>query len=130
TPDGAEPVGRGRRRFVPGDGIARTLRERVMSLADRWQAELAALREQGRHRTLSRPAGIDFSSNDYLGYSKCAWGISRESRSGTASRLLRGHHSIWDEVESCLADWHGANAALMMTSGYTANEGLLSTIIA
>ena len=50
-------------------------------------------------------------------------------RSGTASRLLRGQHAVWEEVEAELAGWHGAGAALMMTSGYTANEGLLSTIV-
>ncbi len=51
------------------------------------------------------------------------------SRSGMASRLLRGQHAIWEEVESALALWHGAESALMMTSGYTANEGLLATAI-
>ncbi|HEX4589476.1 MAG TPA: 8-amino-7-oxononanoate synthase, partial [Gemmataceae bacterium] len=49
--------------------------------------------------------------------------------SGTSSRLLRGHHAIWDEVESALATWHGADAVLIMTSGYCANEGLLSSIV-
>jgi 7-keto-8-aminopelargonate synthetase-like enzyme len=46
-----------------------------------------------------------------------------------ASRLLRGDHPIWHEVEAALTNWHGAEAVLMMTSGYTANEGLLSTVI-
>jgi 8-amino-7-oxononanoate synthase len=101
-----------------------------MSLADRWQTELAQLRAQGRYRALTHPAGIDFSSNDYLGYSKRAWSASHHSRSGAASRLLRGHHPIWDEVETRLASWHGAEAALVFASGYAANEGLLSTIIA
>src|ERR1017187_7483897 len=104
-----------------------------MSLSDRWQIELDRLRQEGRYRTLTPPAGTDFSSNDYLGYSKQklrAGSVSDGlSRSGTASRLLRGHHPIWDEVETKLAAWHGAEAALMMTSGYAANEGLLSTII-
>jgi 8-amino-7-oxononanoate synthase len=50
------------------------------------------------------------------------------SPSGLASRLLRGHHDIWDEVEARLANWHGCEAVLMMTSGYTANEGLISTL--
>ncbi|MCI0456597.1 MAG: aminotransferase class I/II-fold pyridoxal phosphate-dependent enzyme, partial [Gemmataceae bacterium] len=51
------------------------------------------------------------------------------SRSGMASRLLRGHHPIWEEVETALAAWHGAESALMLTSGYVANEGLLATVI-
>jgi 8-amino-7-oxononanoate synthase len=101
-----------------------------MTLEERWHIQLEALRSQGRYRTLNGPRGIDFSSNDYLGYGKIFWaGAANLSRSGQASRLLRGHHEIWDEVETRLAEWHGAEAALMMTSGYAANEGLLSTVI-
>lgn len=101
-----------------------------MSLEDRWRAQLEALHRQGRYRQLTPPRGIDFSSNDYLGYGKLlAQGADDLSRSGQAARLLRGHHEIWDEVERRLAAWHGAEAALMMTSGYVANEGLLSTVI-
>ncbi len=50
-------------------------------------------------------------------------------RSGISSRLLRGHHAVWDEVEAALAEWHGAEAVLMLNSGFTANEGLISTIV-
>lgn len=101
-----------------------------MSLRDRWISRLEELRRLGRFRELSRPRGIDFSSNDYLGYRSLSWPAETElARSGTASRLLRGHHEIWDEVESRLARWHGSEAALMFTSGYAANEGLLSTVI-
>lgn len=100
-----------------------------MSLSDRWRVELGPLNAQRRYRTLTPPAGIDFSSNDYLGYSKRTWPASDLSRSGTASRLLRGHHPIWEDVEATLATWHRAEAVLMMTSGYAANEGLLSTLV-
>jgi 8-amino-7-oxononanoate synthase len=143
-----------------------------MTLFDRWQTTLEELRSQGRYRQFAVSSGIDFTSNDYLGYaarplpplddaiikpdltcrgarSGClgnAASISpslplraprgqhaelreTQSRSGTASRLLRGHHPVWDEVESALAKWHGAESVLMMTSGYAANEGLISTII-
>jgi 8-amino-7-oxononanoate synthase len=116
-----------------------------MSLAQRWRLHLEELRRQDRYRVLQAPAGHDFSSNDYLGYSKRgqspsasegpilllagARALTLEGRSGTASRLLRGQHPIWEEVESRLARWHQAEAALIMTSGYAANEGLLSTII-
>ncbi|MBM3996517.1 MAG: 8-amino-7-oxononanoate synthase [Planctomycetes bacterium] len=101
-----------------------------MNLFDRWQSELNELTALGRYRSLNQPAGVDFSSNDYLGYSKKVWPHSNRSRSGTASRLLRGHDPIWDELEAKLAAWHGAESALMFSSGYVANEGLLSTICA
>jgi len=100
-----------------------------MSLSARWSVELAGLREQGRHRSFRPPAGIDFTSNDYLGYGSIPVAASPLPITGRASRLLRGQHPVWDEVESTLAEWHGAEAALMMTSGYAANEGLLSTVI-
>lgn len=101
-----------------------------MTLRDRWTAALDQLRAQGRYRQFAPPAGIDFTSNDYLGYaSRPVSGAPELSRSGTASRLLRGHHPVWDEVESALAAWHGAEAVLMMTSGYAANEGLISTLM-
>jgi 8-amino-7-oxononanoate synthase len=100
-----------------------------MSLLDRWRHQLAELREAGRLRTLTPAVGIDFSSNDYLGYGKRAWPPHDLSRSGAASRLLRGQHPIWDEVETRLAAWHRAEAALVFTSGYAANEGLLGAVI-
>jgi 8-amino-7-oxononanoate synthase len=102
-----------------------------MSLPGRWSAYLDQIRAEGRYRELSLPQGVDFASNDYLGYGakSRAGSTSWLPRSGTASRLLRGHQAVWEEVETALARWHGAEAALVMTSGYAANEGLLSTII-
>ena len=120
-----------------------------MSLTDRWHRFLDELHEQGRYRRLAVPTGIDFSSNDYLGYGKLEpWAVDREpwtgtlrstvhgsrstppiSRSGQASRLLRGEHPLWERVEAELARWHGTEAVLVMTSGYSANEGLLSALI-
>jgi 8-amino-7-oxononanoate synthase len=102
-----------------------------MSLEARWQSHLDTLHQQGRYRVLQHGAGIDFTSNDYLGYaSDFNTNQPPLPRSGTASRLLRGHHPVWDEVESLLASWHQAETALVMTSGYVANLGLLATAIA
>src|SRR5262249_17440824 len=64
--DRAEPQRRRRRRTCPRPGPARV--ESAMSLSERWSAALAELRARGRHRELTAPAGIDFTSNDYLGY--------------------------------------------------------------
>ena len=105
-----------------------------MSLVERWIQILAELRVRGSYRALSLPRGLDFCSNDYLGYAAAGWravtGRTQQNdeqslvgqRSGTAARLVRGHHPIWDEVEAKLASWHGAEAALIMNSGYVANE--------
>jgi len=101
-----------------------------MSLRDRWTSTLDQLRAQGRYRQFALPRGIDFTSNDYLGYATLPNPSAPDlSRSGAASRLLRGHHEVWEQVESTLATWHGAESVLMMSSGYTANEGLISTLI-
>src|SRR5262249_44827736 len=107
----------------------------AMSLSDRWSGALSTLKAQGRYRGFAPPRGIDLASNDYLGYGAGRLGGDATAapaglaRTGLASRLLRGHHPVWEEVESALAAWHGAEAVLMMTSGYAANEGLLSTVI-
>jgi 8-amino-7-oxononanoate synthase len=102
-----------------------------MTLTERWAALLDDLRAQGRHRELTPPCGMDFASNDYLGYGTRLAPPDPDSlpRSGLASRLLRGHHPVWEQVEDALAHWHGAEAALVMNSGYAANEGLLATVV-
>jgi 8-amino-7-oxononanoate synthase len=102
-----------------------------MNLTQRWLAQLEGWRARGRLRTLNCGTGVDFASNDYLGYAThpCPARDPGLSTTGAASRLLRGHHPIWDEVEAGLAAWHGAEAALVLTSGYAANLGLLSSVI-
>lgn len=102
-----------------------------MTLFDRWATALDQLQAQGRYRRFALPRGIDFTSNDYLGYGTQLTESNGHGlpRTGTASRLLRGHHAVWDEVEERLAGWHRAEAVQMMTSGYSANEGLISTLM-
>ena len=104
-------------------------------LHERWQRELSMLERVGRRRSLALPRGIDFTSNDYLGFGTEPVSDlpSAESAfalwSGTASRLLRGHCELYEQVEAALASWHGAPSVLLMNSGYVANEGLLSTLV-
>ena len=78
-----------------------------MTLAERWNEWLDESRALGRYRRLSLPRGIDCSSNDYLGFGTEEKGPETFVSSGLASRLLRGQHSIWEEVEAELARWHG-----------------------
>ena len=45
------------------------------------------------------------------------------------SRLLRGHHEIFERIEERLAAFSGTESALLFGSGYAANIGLLQAIV-
>jgi 8-amino-7-oxononanoate synthase len=98
---------------------------------------LEGLRQDGLERRLARPAGIDFSSNDYLGLAShpaLARGVlERLVATGAvgapASRLLRGHTALHERLEERLAAFKGAPAALFLPSGYQANLALLTALV-
>ena len=80
---------------------------------------------------------VDFSSNDYLGFSrtpaltKIAQGIVNQINlvnGATGSRLLTGNHSLFDNTEDIIKSYHKVEAALLFNSGYDANLGLLSSV--
>jgi 8-amino-7-oxononanoate synthase len=73
---------------------------------------------------------VDFCSNDYLGLSRrLAAGSSQHSSYGsTGSRLLSGNSTAAVRLESQLAKFHQAEAALVFNSGYDANLGLCSAL--
>jgi 8-amino-7-oxononanoate synthase len=104
---------------------------------DRLAATLAELRAAGLLRRMRLPQGIDLVSNDYLGLAADpriadAMRVALEALpSGSGgSRLLRGHHRVFERVEERLAAFCGSEAALLFSSGYAANTGLLQAIIA
>jgi 8-amino-7-oxononanoate synthase len=76
---------------------------------------------------------IDFSSNDYLGFSKNGLiqkkveGINSVSGS-TGSRLISGNSQLVEALEKEIAQFHSGESALIFNSGYDANVGLLSSI--
>ncbi|WP_436514740.1 aminotransferase class I/II-fold pyridoxal phosphate-dependent enzyme [Ekhidna sp. To15] len=83
------------------------------------------------------PEGIDFCSNDYLGLaqsSKLADAIqalasNKSIQNGaTGSRLLSGNSTYMESVEQLVADFHKTESALIYSSGYTANLGLISSL--
>jgi 8-amino-7-oxononanoate synthase len=79
---------------------------------------------------------IDFSSNDYLGFSKLGLLSGKIKESGmnsafsgsTGSRLISGNSDFTAELENLIAGFHSAEAALLFNSGYDANLGLISAI--
>lgn len=81
---------------------------------------------------------IDFSSNDYLGFSKSEI-IFEETHQylidnsiiqngATGSRLLSGNHKLYQETEAFIAGFHEAETALIFNSGYDANVGFFSSV--
>ena len=81
---------------------------------------------------------IDFSSNDYLGFSASATiyddslqlleNSNQKHNGATGSRLLSGNHKLYNETETLIANFHSVEKALIFNSGYTANVGLITTI--
>lgn len=72
---------------------------------------------------------LDASSNDYLGLA--ARPVSRETLGdpgAAASRLIHGSTPEHVELESALAAWVSAESALLFSSTYAANLGLISAL--
>jgi 8-amino-7-oxononanoate synthase len=102
-----------------------------------FDAMLEELRAKGLLRRMRLPQGIDLVSNDYLGFAAHPY-IKERMRGALAdlpagsggSRLLRGHHATFEQLEARLAEFCGTDAALLFGSGYAANTGLLQSIVA
>lgn len=96
-------------------------------------------RQAGLRRALrTRPAvacEVDLASNDYLGLAQHpdvidggvralrTWGAG-----STGSRLVTGNTELHEEFEAELAGFFGAAAALVFSSGYTANLGAVTSL--
>jgi 8-amino-7-oxononanoate synthase len=75
--------------------------------------------------------GIDFRSNDYLGFAasgKLSLPVDIGVSGATGSRLISGNSALAEELEQSIAVFHQAEAALLFNSGYDANIGLLSSV--
>ena len=98
--------------------------------------ELTRLEGDNRRRTLSLPAGLDFSSNDYLGLSRhpalreaIMASLNETGMVGAGgSRLLRGHHAAHQALETFAAGFFGTERALYLATGYAANQALFSAL--
>ena len=94
-------------------------------------ADLEAARQQHllRERAEAPPprAGPSFCSNDYLGLASLT-GSAHEAGGAGASRLLGGDRSVHRELEAAAAALVGAEDALVFSSGYAANLGVLTAL--
>lgn len=93
------------------------------------EAELAQLERRELLREPPEPfaPGMrSFCSNDYLGLA--AEPPPAAPAGSGASRLIAGERVEHRELERGLASWTGAEAALVFSSGYAANVGVLSAL--
>ena len=101
-------------------------------------ALLDAKKAQGLHRKLVtvNADALDFCSNDYLGLASKFDLISPEIQAeiqglklgSTGSRLITGNSKLAEETEAIIAQFHKAEAALLYSSGFMANVGLMACI--
>lgn len=81
---------------------------------------------------------IDFSSNDYMGFSKNKTIFAETHQylidndciqnGATGSRLLTGNHKVYQEAEDYMAKFHQSETALIFNSGYDANLGFFGSV--
>ncbi len=81
-------------------------------------------------------AVLSFCSNDYLGLAnnselKAAMqqGVELAGIGSGASHLVTGHHQFHDLLEQELAEFVGMDDALLFSSGYMANIGVVTSLI-
>ncbi|MCW7494395.1 8-amino-7-oxononanoate synthase [Leptospira sp. 2 VSF19] len=109
-------------------------------MADHWeevQKKLDTIHEKQLFRETKVYQGIDFCSNDYMGLTSnprmLEYFQSRKNIDpfgSTASRLVRGNRVSMDQFESEFARFVEGEAALLVSTGFTANFGLLDSIAA
>lgn len=105
----------------------------------KFQEALDIRKESGTVRTLKpQTAGIDFYSNDYLGLAgnKELQGQMLQKvqenpallSGSSGSRLISGNSNTVTEAEHYIAEQHQFPAALLFSSGYSANLALFSAL--
>ena len=111
------------------------------------ETELRSLERQGLRRNLTVRQGpqqpcvridgqtyINFGSNDYLGLAAEVQAAVARQLAGSgwgsgASPLVTGRGRLHAELEDRLADFEGAEAALLFASGYAANVGTITALV-
>jgi 8-amino-7-oxononanoate synthase len=91
---------------------------------------------QAEHIVANNQRFLSFCSNDYLGLANHPLLISAmqnaagEAGVGSgASNLITGHHRYHDDLETQLAQFVGLPAALLFSTGYMANIGVLGALV-
>jgi 8-amino-7-oxononanoate synthase len=121
----------------------------MTGFAERFSAMLEQRRNEGLYRqrvTLQSAQGpvvridgrdfLNFCSNDYLSLAAHPRVVERFRRAAAeygvgsgASHLVCGHSAPHHELEEALAEFTGRERALLYSSGYAANTGILTSVL-
>jgi len=120
-----------------------------MPIWDTLDADFAALDAAGlrrRRRTISERRGaevvvdgrraVNFCANDYLGLADhpalvdaAITGAKRWGMGAGASHLVSGHFAAHEAAEHRLAAFVGCDAALLFSTGYMVNSGVVAALV-
>ena len=91
---------------------------------------------QGAHVTIDGQRVISFCSNDYLGLASdpalvtaAHAAVDQCGVGAGAAHLITGHHRFHDDFEAAFARFVGKPAALLFSTGYLANLGVLTALV-
>ncbi len=91
---------------------------------------------QGTNVSIAGQDYLSFCSNDYLGLANhpelieaVCKGAQQYGVGAGASHLIIGHHTSHHKLEEMLADFTGFPRALLFSSGYMANAGVVSALV-
>ena len=94
--------------------------------------------EGGSPRTALSKTGqsvVSFASNDYLGLTRhpavraaARTAIDDYGTGSGSARLIVGSRPVHTRLEERIATWRGAEAAVLFTTGYAANLGVIATM--
>lgn len=120
---------------MPRPDLTQRLRERLAA-RQRYRFRRVAETPQGPVRLVDGRRMLCFSSNDYLGLAGHAviarafeLGVERWGAGSGAAHLVHGHTRAHHELEEALADWLGRERALLFSTGYMANLGLVTALL-
>ncbi len=91
---------------------------------------------QGAHIRADGQEVLSFCSNDYLGLAQhpalikaVKSAVDQAGVGAGASHLITGHHALHHELEEALARFVGLPRALLFTTGYMANLGVVTALL-
>ncbi len=90
---------------------------------------------QGREIVIDGKKVLNFCSNNYLGLAddirlrqSAMEGIAQYGLGSGASRLVCGNMKPFEELEQSIARFKGTESSLVFSSGYMANQGIISSL--